>query len=62
MNIVKLDRDKPRRLADRATGSMARPDSALAALLFLAVRSPLRRCALPAHYLAAQSSQSNCRF
>ncbi len=49
-------------MGEGATGPMELAGRALAALLFLAGRSPLRRRALPAHSLPAHSGPSNCGF
>ena len=62
MNTEKPGHEEAHPMGEGATGPIEPPGSALAALLLLAGRSPLRRHALPAHSLPAHSGPSNCGF
>jgi hypothetical protein len=62
MNTEIFDHEVIHLMGEGATDPIEPPGSALAALLLLAGRSPLRRRALTAHPLTAHSGPSNCRF
>jgi hypothetical protein len=62
MNTEHLGHEEAHLMGEGATDPIELPGSTLAALLFLAGSSPLRRRALPAHSLTAHSGPSNCRF
>ncbi|MBA4215613.1 MAG: hypothetical protein C0449_21315 [Polaromonas sp.] len=62
MNTEKTGHAEAHPMGEGATDPIELPGSALAALLLLAGRSPLRRRALPAHSRAAHSGPSNCGF
>ncbi len=62
MDTEILDHEGAHLMGEGATDPIEPPGSALAALLLLAGRSPLRRRALPALPLTAHSDPSNCGF
>ena len=62
MNIDFSSHDHFHLLGESATHPIEPRCGTLAALLLLAGRSPQRRCALPAHRIAAHSDASNCGF
>jgi len=62
MNTEDFGHERVHHMGESATNPIKLPGRALAALLFLAGSSPLRRHALPAHPLTAHSGLSNCGF
>ena len=62
MNIDFCSHDGVQLLHESAAHPIEPRCGTLAALLRLAGMSPQRRCALPAHRIAAHSGASNCGF